>query len=127
MCFYLRLNQGSEREGFAVRLRLSLRSREKKSQESCYWGRTREVVLVLKLAFRGEEHLAGLLGKCNEDEDKNGKALFLVMLSYEEYDKRLLIGTQMLEGIHYVELPDGSRMFVLLLHIDIHLLQFFCC
>lgn len=68
--------------------------------------------------------MAGLLGNCNEDEDKNGKALFLVMLSYEESqecsDKRLLIGTQILEGFHYVELPDGSRMFVLLLHIDIY-------
>uniref|UniRef100_A0A1J3HPQ0 Putative F-box protein n=1 Tax=Noccaea caerulescens TaxID=107243 RepID=A0A1J3HPQ0_NOCCA len=53
-------------------------------------------------------------GKCSED--KPGKAMFLLMLGYEESqdgsDERLLIGTKILEGTHYVMHPNGSAMFV---------------
>ncbi|KFK33200.1 hypothetical protein AALP_AA6G343300 [Arabis alpina] len=52
-------------------------------------------------------------GKCTED--KPGKALFLLMLTYEESQdgsERLLIGTKILEGTHYVMHPNGSAMFV---------------
>ncbi|XP_024014613.1 F-box protein At5g39450 isoform X1 [Eutrema salsugineum] len=49
-------------------------------------------------------------------EDKPGKALFLLMLTYEEESRddseRLLIGTKILEGTHYVMHPNGSAMFV---------------
>ncbi|CAH2079876.1 unnamed protein product [Thlaspi arvense] len=51
-------------------------------------------------------------GKCTEE--KPGKALFLVMLTYEESQdesERLLIGTKILEGTHYVMHPNGSAMF----------------
>ncbi|EFH47036.1 hypothetical protein ARALYDRAFT_494041 [Arabidopsis lyrata subsp. lyrata] len=53
-------------------------------------------------------------GKCTED--KPGKALFLLMLSYEESQdgtERLLIGTKILEGTHYAMHPNGSAMFVI--------------
>ncbi|KAL1193352.1 F-box protein [Cardamine amara subsp. amara] len=52
-------------------------------------------------------------GKCSED--KPGKALFLLMLSYKESEdgsERLLIGTKILEGTHYGMHPNGSAMFV---------------
>ncbi|KAF8109356.1 hypothetical protein N665_0097s0011 [Sinapis alba] len=52
-------------------------------------------------------------GKCTEE--KPGKALFLLMLTYEESQdgsERLLIGTKILEGTHYVMHPNGSAMFV---------------
>ncbi|VVB09246.1 unnamed protein product [Arabis nemorensis] len=52
-------------------------------------------------------------GKCTED--KPGKALFLLMLTYEKSQvdsERLLIGTKILEGTHYVMHPNGSAMFV---------------
>lgn len=45
-------------------------------------------------------------------EDKPGKALFFLLLSYEESQgKRLLIATKILEGTHYVLHPNGSAMF----------------
>ncbi|VVB09247.1 unnamed protein product [Arabis nemorensis] len=53
-------------------------------------------------------------GKCIED--KPDKALYLLMLTYKESqensDERLLIGTKILEGTHYVDHPNGSAMFV---------------
>lgn len=46
-------------------------------------------------------------------EDKPGKALFFLLLSYEETDgKRSLIATKILEGTHYVLHPNGSAMFI---------------
>ncbi|CAM0910689.1 unnamed protein product [Alopecurus aequalis] len=49
-----------------------------------------------------------------EDECKPGKALFFLLLSYEEDSERklLLIATKVLEGSHYVVHPNGSSMFV---------------
>lgn len=56
-------------------------------------------------------------GKCNEDhEGKTGNAFYLLMLTYEQSeedrDKRLLLGTKILEGTDYVTHPSGSNMFV---------------
>ncbi|KAJ0972073.1 hypothetical protein J5N97_020032 [Dioscorea zingiberensis] len=46
-------------------------------------------------------------------EDKPGKALFFLLLSYEEVDGQLLlIATKILEGTHYVLHPNGSAMFI---------------
>ena len=46
-------------------------------------------------------------------EDKPGKALFFVLLSYEEsQEQKLLIATKILEGTHYVLHPNGSAMFI---------------
>ncbi|KAL8096417.1 F-box protein At5g39450-like [Apium graveolens] len=46
-------------------------------------------------------------------EDKPGKALYFLFLSYEEsQDQRLLIATKILEGTHYVLHPNGSAMFI---------------
>ncbi|PON71883.1 F-box domain containing protein [Parasponia andersonii] len=46
-------------------------------------------------------------------EDKPGKALFFLLLSYEESQgQRLLIATKILEGTHYVLHPNGSAMFM---------------
>nr|KYP37582.1 F-box protein At5g39450 family [Cajanus cajan] len=45
-------------------------------------------------------------------EDKPGKALFFLLLSYEEsQDQKLLIATKILEGTNYVLHPNGSAMF----------------
>lgn len=45
-------------------------------------------------------------------KDKPGKALFLLLLSYEESEgQQLLIATKILEGTHYVLHPNGSAMF----------------
>ncbi|XP_010911198.1 F-box protein At5g39450 [Elaeis guineensis] len=45
-------------------------------------------------------------------EDKPGKALFFLLLSYEEAEGQLrLIATKILEGTHYVLHPNGSAMF----------------
>lgn len=50
-------------------------------------------------------------GKPNKD--KPGKALFLLLLSYEESEgQQLLIATKILEGTHYVLHPNGSAMFI---------------
>ncbi|KAM3342344.1 F-box protein [Capsicum galapagoense] len=47
------------------------------------------------------------------DDDKPGKALFLLLLSYEESQgQKLLIATKILEGTHYVLHPNGSAMFI---------------
>lgn len=45
-------------------------------------------------------------------EDKPGKALFFLLLSYEKTDEGwILIATKILEGTHYVLHPNGSAMF----------------
>ncbi|KAL2645065.1 hypothetical protein R1flu_012652 [Riccia fluitans] len=49
-------------------------------------------------------------GKSNED--KSGRALFFLLLSYDESDEgRLLIATKILEGTHHASYPNGSIMF----------------
>ncbi|KAF9599874.1 hypothetical protein IFM89_001820 [Coptis chinensis] len=46
-------------------------------------------------------------------DDKPGKALFFLSLSYEESEgQKLLIATKILEGTHYVLHPNGSAMFL---------------
>ncbi|CAN0877888.1 F-box protein At5g39450 [Linum grandiflorum] len=42
-------------------------------------------------------------------EDKPGKALFFLLISY---DQRNLVATKILEGTHYVLHPNGSAMFI---------------
>lgn len=66
----------------------------------------------------GQEH-AGLWGGTfgwppgRPSADKPGKALFFLLLSYEESQgQRSLIGTKILEGTHYVLHPNGSAMFI---------------
>ncbi|XP_023745983.1 F-box protein At5g39450 isoform X1 [Lactuca sativa] len=66
----------------------------------------------------GQEH-AGLWGGTfgwppgRPSENKPGKALFFLLLSYEESQgTRSLIGTKILEGTHYVLHPNGSPMFI---------------
>ncbi|KAL2645077.1 hypothetical protein R1flu_012664 [Riccia fluitans] len=49
-------------------------------------------------------------GKTNED--KSGRPLFFLLLSYDESDEgRLLIATKILEGTDYPSHPNGSAMF----------------
>ncbi|KAL2342896.1 hypothetical protein Fmac_004181 [Flemingia macrophylla] len=46
-------------------------------------------------------------------EDKPGKALFFLLLSYEEsQEQKVLIATKLLEGTNYVLHPNGSAMFI---------------
>lgn len=77
--------------------------------------------LPIKIPVEENQEYAGLWGgtfgwppgKCTED--KPGKALFLLMLTYEKSQdgsERLLVGTKILEGTHYVMHPNGSAMFV---------------
>ncbi|CAN8273148.1 unnamed protein product [Cochlearia groenlandica] len=77
--------------------------------------------LPIKKPVEGQEY-AGLWGgsfgwpheQCTEE--KSSKALFLLRLTYEESsqddNERVLIGTKILEGTHYVMRPNGSAMFV---------------
>ncbi|KAG8046296.1 hypothetical protein GUJ93_ZPchr0008g12791 [Zizania palustris] len=76
--------------------------------------------LTMQAPMAGREY-AGLWGGTfgwppgrPEDEHKPGKALFLLLLSYEEDSegKLLLIATKVLEGTHYVVHPNGSSMFI---------------
>ncbi|KAH0987976.1 hypothetical protein GBA52_015153 [Prunus armeniaca] len=66
-----------------------------------------------------EQEYAGLWGGTfgwppgKSSKDKPGKALFFLLLSYEECQgQQLLIATKILEGTHYVLHPNGSAMFV---------------
>ncbi|XP_039038642.1 F-box protein At5g39450-like [Hibiscus syriacus] len=68
---------------------------------------------------REDQEYAGLWGGTfgwppgRPTEDKPGKALFFLLLSYEETEgKHLLIATKILEGTHYVLHPNGSAMFI---------------
>lgn len=70
-------------------------------------------------APRTDQEYAGLWGGTfgwppgRPSEDKPGKALFFLLLSYEESrGQRLLIATKILEGTHYVLHPNGSAMFI---------------
>jgi len=77
---------------------------------------------LYKLPMRGpraDEEYAGLWGGTfgwppgKPTEDKPGKALFFLLVSYEESEgKRNLIATKILEGTHYVLHPNGSAMFI---------------
>ncbi|XP_077249753.1 F-box family protein [Tasmannia lanceolata] len=74
--------------------------------------------LPLRAPMNGQEY-AGLWGGTmgwppgRPTEDKPGKALFFLLLSYEESEgQRLLIATKILEGTHYVLHPNGSAMFI---------------
>ncbi|KAJ1401234.1 F-box protein [Sesbania bispinosa] len=68
---------------------------------------------------RADQEYAGLWGGTfgwppgKPSEDKPGKALFFLLLSYEEFQgQQLLIATKILEGTHYVLHPNGSAMFI---------------
>lgn len=74
--------------------------------------------LPTPLPVTGQEY-AGLWGGTfgwppgKPTDDKPGKALFFLSLSYEESEgRKLLIATKILEGTHYVLHPNGSAMFV---------------
>ncbi|KAI3915196.1 hypothetical protein MKX01_035455 [Papaver californicum] len=74
--------------------------------------------LPTRIPMSGQEY-AGLWGGTfgwppgRPSEDKPGKALFFLLLSYEESEgQQLLIATKILEGTHYVLHPNGSAMFV---------------
>lgn len=76
---------------------------------------------LYKLPMRAptaEQEYAGLWGGTfgwppgKPTEDKPGKALFFLLLSYEKsQDQLFLIATKILEGTHYVLHPNGSAMF----------------
>ncbi|XP_028084734.1 F-box protein At5g39450 isoform X1 [Camellia sinensis] len=68
---------------------------------------------------KAEDEFAGLWGGTfgwppgRPTEDKPGKALFFLLLSYEESQgQQYLIATKILEGTHYVLHPNGSAMFI---------------
>ncbi|XP_061356206.1 F-box protein At5g39450-like [Gastrolobium bilobum] len=68
---------------------------------------------------RDDQEYAGLWGGTfgwppgKPSEDKPGKALFFLLLSYEESQgQQHLIATKILEGTHYVLHPNGSAMFI---------------
>ncbi|WCJ37262.1 F-box family protein [Euphorbia peplus] len=68
---------------------------------------------------RDEQEYAGLWGGTfgwppgKPNEDKPGKALFFLLISYDEHEgQRQLIATKILEGTHYVLHPNGSAMFI---------------
>ncbi|XP_042382623.1 F-box protein At5g39450-like [Zingiber officinale] len=74
--------------------------------------------LRMPIPTAGHE-LAGLWGgtfgwpPARPSQDKPGKALFFLRLTYEEEEGRpLLVATKLLEGTHYVLHPNGSAMFV---------------
>ncbi|GAB4835557.1 hypothetical protein Ancab_000466 [Ancistrocladus abbreviatus] len=75
--------------------------------------------LPMRVPEAGEKY-AGLWGGTfgwppgRPTEDKPGKALFFLVLSYYEESpgQRLLIATKILEGTHYVLHPNGSAMFI---------------
>ncbi|KAJ1387804.1 F-box-like domain superfamily [Sesbania bispinosa] len=51
-------------------------------------------------------------------EEKPGKALFFLLLSYEEIEgQQFLIATKILEGTHYVLHPNGSAMFAVNMNV----------
>nr|GMC96535.1 F-box protein At5g39450 [Ipomoea batatas] len=73
--------------------------------------------LPVQTVAAGQEY-AGLWGGTfgwppgKPSEDKPGKALFLLLLSYEKSQGKKLIATKILEGTHYVLHPNGSAMFM---------------
>lgn len=81
---------------------------------------SRYALYKLPLRVPGPDHeYAGLWGGTfgwppgKPSEDKPGKALFFLLLSYEEFQgQQHLIATKILEGTHYVLHPNGSAMFI---------------
>ncbi|XP_062007361.1 F-box protein At5g39450 [Rosa rugosa] len=77
---------------------------------------------IYKLPLRiptADQEYAGLWGGTfgwppgKPTKDKPGKALFFLLLSYEECQgQQHLIATKILEGTHYVLHPNGSAMFI---------------
>ncbi|XP_021772574.1 F-box protein At5g39450-like [Chenopodium quinoa] len=75
--------------------------------------------LPIRVPTVGQEY-AGLWGGTfgwppgKPTDDKPGKALFFLVLSYYEESpgQKLLIATKILEGTHYVLHPNGSAMFI---------------
>lgn len=77
---------------------------------------------LYKLPLRvpgADQEYAGLWGGTfgwppgKPSDDKPGKALFFLLLSYEEFQgQQHLIATKILEGTHYVLHPNGSAMFI---------------
>ncbi|XP_058089841.1 F-box protein At5g39450 [Magnolia sinica] len=80
----------------------------------------RYALYKLPLQVPGPDHeYAGLWGGSfgwppgRPTEDKPAKALFFVLISYDETEgQRMLIATKILEGTHYVLHPNGSAMFI---------------
>ncbi|KAK3120801.1 hypothetical protein QOZ80_8BG0641940 [Eleusine coracana subsp. coracana] len=75
--------------------------------------------LTVQAAMPGREY-SGLWGgtfgwpPCKPKDERKGRPLFFLLLSYEEDSegKLLLIATKVLEGTYYVVHPNGSCMFV---------------
>ncbi|KAK3122498.1 hypothetical protein QOZ80_8AG0614440 [Eleusine coracana subsp. coracana] len=75
--------------------------------------------LTVQAPMPGREY-SGLWGgtfgwpPCKPKDERKGKPLFFLLLSYEEDSdgKLLLIATKVLEGTYYVVHPNGSCMFV---------------
>ncbi|KAL3640469.1 hypothetical protein CASFOL_015437 [Castilleja foliolosa] len=104
-------------------IRLSLRAVTMKLSSYRAWPNMHDSRFALyKLPIRApksDHEYAGLWGGTfgwppgNPSEDKPGKALFLILISYEESeDQQLLIATKILEGTSYVLHPNGSAMFM---------------
>uniref|UniRef100_A0A1D1YPW7 F-box protein At5g39450 n=1 Tax=Anthurium amnicola TaxID=1678845 RepID=A0A1D1YPW7_9ARAE len=103
-------------------LRLCLRASKEKLTKYGGWPHMQDdrfalYKLPLQIPVAGQEY-AGLWGgtfgwpPVQPSENKPGKPLFFIFLSYEEAEgKMLLIGNKILEGTHYVRRPNGSIMF----------------
>ncbi|PNY14679.1 F-box protein at5g39450-like protein [Trifolium pratense] len=105
-------------------MRLTLNASNVKLSSYRAWPNMHESRFALyKLPLRvpgADQEYAGLWGGAfgwppgKPSEDKPGKALFFLLLSYEEFQggQKLLIATKILEGTHYVLHPNGSAMFI---------------
>ncbi|CAK8567949.1 unnamed protein product [Lathyrus sativus] len=104
-------------------IRLTLNASNMKLSSYRAWPNMHDSRYALyKLPLRvpgADQEYAGLWGGAfgwppgKPSEDKPGKALFFLLLSYEEFQgQQLLIATKILEGTHYVLHPNGSAMFI---------------
>ncbi|XP_004502964.1 F-box protein At5g39450 [Cicer arietinum] len=104
-------------------IRLTLNASNVKLSSYRAWPNMHDSRFALyKLPLRvpgADQEYAGLWGGAfgwppgKPSEDKPGKALFFLLLSYEEFEgQQLLIATKILEGTHYVLHPNGSAMFI---------------
>nr|KYP47463.1 F-box protein At5g39450 family [Cajanus cajan] len=104
-------------------IRLSLKASTVKLSSYRAWPNmhdSRFALYKLPLRVPRDDHeYAGLWGGTfgwppgKPSEDKPSKALFFLLLSYEEFQgQQLLIATKILEGTHYVLHPNGSAMFI---------------
>ncbi|CAI8598902.1 unnamed protein product [Vicia faba] len=104
-------------------IRLNLNASNMKLSSYRAWPNMHDSRYALyKLPLRvpgADQEYAGLWGGAfgwppgKPSEDKSGKALFFLLLSYEEFQgQQLLIATKILEGTHYVLHPNGSAMFI---------------